>query len=193
MQSRGRCWPREEVRALGRDEGRLAGLAAAGAEVRTGDVSDAGFLAEAFRGADAVYTLIPVDARADDFHAAQAQVGTAIVKALAEAGVKHVVALSSIGAELPSGTGVLAALHAQEERLRSLTGANVLLLRPGSFFENFEAMKGLIEAAGDPRRSGRPRRVLPHDRDGRHRCRSRAGTRGARLEGRRRARAARRA
>ena len=48
----------ERVRALGRSAGKLAGLARGGAEVLTGDADDAAFLTTAFRGADAVYTLL---------------------------------------------------------------------------------------------------------------------------------------
>jgi uncharacterized protein YbjT (DUF2867 family) len=56
----------EKVRALGRSVSRLAELKSAGAEVLTGDTSDTAFLAKAFRGADAVYTLLP-PTRFEDF------------------------------------------------------------------------------------------------------------------------------
>ncbi|MBN9097205.1 MULTISPECIES: hypothetical protein [unclassified Pseudonocardia] len=35
------------------------------------------------------------------------------------------------------GTGFLTSLHDQEQRLADLTGVDVLLLRPGLFFESF--------------------------------------------------------
>ncbi len=54
----------EKVRALGRSESKLAELKSAVAEVFEGDTKDAAFLAKAFRGADAVYTLLPTDRRA---------------------------------------------------------------------------------------------------------------------------------
>ena len=57
----------ERVRALGRSESKLAELTSAGAEVLTGDVSEAVFLTKAFHGADAVYTLLPTDRRATDY------------------------------------------------------------------------------------------------------------------------------
>jgi uncharacterized protein YbjT (DUF2867 family) len=62
--------------------------------------------------------------------------------------VRHVVFLSSIGADLPAGTGPIAGLHAQEARLRRLDGVNVLILRAASFFENFYATLGLIKHQG---------------------------------------------
>jgi uncharacterized protein YbjT (DUF2867 family) len=70
------------------------------------------------------------------------------VKAIRESGVRYVVALSSVGADLSEGTGVIACLHAQEERLKKIEGINVLLLRPVSFFENFYASLALIKQEG---------------------------------------------
>jgi uncharacterized protein YbjT (DUF2867 family) len=74
--------------------------------------------------------------------------GEAMVKAIRESGVGRVVFLSSVGAELPSGTGPIAGLHAQEKRLEKLQGVSVLILRPGYFFENFEESLGLIKHQG---------------------------------------------
>jgi uncharacterized protein YbjT (DUF2867 family) len=138
----------EEVRALGRSENKLAELKRAGAEVLVGDTNDAAFLTKAFRGADAVYTLLPTDRRAPDYRAEQDRQGEAIVKAIRDSGVRCVVALSSMGADLSEGTGLIAGLHAQEERLKQLKGVNVLLLRPVSFFENFYDTLGLIKHEG---------------------------------------------
>jgi uncharacterized protein YbjT (DUF2867 family) len=127
----------EKIRALGRSETKLAELARLGAEVLAGDTMDADFLARAFRDSAAVYTLVAVDPQSPDYRAAQDKQGEAIVHAIRASGVRHVVALSSLGAELENAPGVLAGLHAQEERLKGLTGVNVTLLRPASFFENF--------------------------------------------------------
>jgi NAD(P)-dependent dehydrogenase (short-subunit alcohol dehydrogenase family) len=65
----------QKVRALGRSEGKLAELERRGAEVLTGDVADAAFLAKAFRGAAAVYTLLPTDQRSPDYPGRQRQAG----------------------------------------------------------------------------------------------------------------------
>jgi uncharacterized protein YbjT (DUF2867 family) len=137
-----------KVRALGRSLDKLAGLKAKGAEVLTGDAADAAFLTKAFTGVDGAFTLQPPALTAPDYPARQASEGEAIAKAIAASGVKHVVALSSIGADRPSGTGPIAGLHAQEERLKRLTGVNVLVLRPGFFFENFLAVLPLIQHQG---------------------------------------------
>jgi len=137
----------EKVRVMGRDAKKLQPFAARGAEVAAGDAADPAFLARAFAGADAAYTLIPPDMKAPDFRAHQDRVGEATIQALRQSGVKRVVFLSSVGADLPAGTGPIAGLHAQEERLRGL-GVDVLLLRPGYFFENLYASLPLIQAQG---------------------------------------------
>lgn len=138
----------EKVRALGRSESRLAELKRSGADVLAGDTTNATFLAQAFRGADAAYTLLPTDRQSPDYRATQDQQGEAIVTAIRESGVRYVVALSSLGADLRAGTGVIQGLHAQEERLKQLKGTNVLLLRPVSFFENFYDHLGLMKHQG---------------------------------------------
>jgi uncharacterized protein YbjT (DUF2867 family) len=135
----------EKIRALGRSSERLAGLESNGADLRIGDATDDTFLTGAFRDADAVYTLLPPDPQSPDLRKKWDQEGEAIVKAIRDSGVRYVVFLSSIGADLPEGTGPIAGLHAQEQRLRKLPNVNVLILRPASFFENFYAILGLIK------------------------------------------------
>jgi uncharacterized protein YbjT (DUF2867 family) len=138
----------ETVRAIGRSEVKLAGLKRAGADTLIGDVIDAGFLTNAFRGADAVYTLLPTDRQSFDYRGRQDMEGEATVRAIRKSGVRRIVFLSSLGAELSEGTGLIAGLHAQEERLTQLDGTHVLFLRPASFFENFYDSLGLIKQQG---------------------------------------------
>ena len=138
----------ERVRALGRSESKLAELRRSGAETLTGDLTDATFLTNAFRGADSVYTLLPTSPLSTDYRAEQDRQGEAIMKAIRESGVRYIVALSSLGADQSEGTGLIEGLHAQEERLKRLEGKNVLLLRPVSFFENFYTSLSIIKQAG---------------------------------------------
>ncbi len=138
---------RERVRAIGREAKKLQPLVNMGAEAAVGDAGDAAFLARAFSGVEAAYTLLPPDLKAADFRASQDRVGEATASALRQSGVRRVVFLSSQGGDLAEGTGPIAGLHAQEERLRAL-GVNVLLLRPAYFFENFHGSLGLIKQQG---------------------------------------------
>jgi uncharacterized protein YbjT (DUF2867 family) len=138
----------DKIRALGRSAAKLARLESNGAEVRTGDAADVLFLTGAFSGADAVYALVPPDPQSPDLRKKWDQQGEAIVKAIRDSGVRYVVFLSSIGADLADGTGPIAELHTQEERLEGLQSVNVLTLRPGGFFENFYPSLGLIKQQG---------------------------------------------
>src|SRR5512137_2103442 len=126
----------QRVRVVGRDAGKLKVFTAKGAEAAVGDIGDTAFLTRAFTGADAVYAIIPPNFGAPDFRAYQKKVGESIIAAIKGSGVKYVVHLSSQGAHLPSGTGPIAGLHDQEERLNRLDGVNVLHLRPTYFMEN---------------------------------------------------------
>ena len=138
----------EDVRALGRSPEKLAQLRALGAETVAGDVRDVDYLAGTFAGADAVYTLTAYDPMLPDYHADQDRRGEAIASAVRQSGVRHVVALSAIGAERASGTGFIASLHRQEQRLRALDGVNVMFLRPGAFFEGFYSALETIRHEG---------------------------------------------
>jgi uncharacterized protein YbjT (DUF2867 family) len=134
------------VRVVGRDRQHLEPLRQAGADIALGSVADARFLAEALRGAKAVYTMLPPNYAAADPLAESARTGAAIVEALQASGLTQVVNLSSIGAHLPAGTGPIVGLHAQEARLATLKGVSILNLRPGYFYENHLAAIGTIRA-----------------------------------------------
>ncbi|GJL64572.1 MAG: hypothetical protein NPIRA04_32260 [Nitrospirales bacterium] len=151
----------ENVLALGRSESKLEEIKNSGADVLLGDTTDSNILTKAFCGAEAVYTLLPTDRRSPDYQARQKQEGEAIVKAIHESGVKYVVFLSSLGADLSKGTGLIEGLYAQEERFRRLVNIHVLLLRPASFFENFYDTFGLIKNQGIIGDSIVPDRAIP--------------------------------
>ena len=152
----------EHVRALGRSADRLAALRDAGAEPFPLDASDAAALTEAFRGANAAYVLLPTSPEVPDWHAHTAQLGEAIVTAVRAAGVPYVVAVSAVGADLPSGTGFLTGMHAQEQRLQSLTDvAHVLAVRPGGYFENAYGWLPVIAEQGVMADSVAPDAPLP--------------------------------
>lgn len=137
-----------KVRAIGRSAEKLVPLAAKGAEARAGDLENSVFLAEAFRGADAVFAMIPPNSNVPDLLADQLRIAASLAEGLKTAGVARVVALSSAGAGLPSGTGPIVGLHKFEERLKSIPGLSVVALRPTFFMENYLASIHLIRSAG---------------------------------------------
>lgn len=149
--------PGERVRAVSRSPQRPAGP---GVEPYVGDAADAAFLTGAFRGAEAAFTMLPVDAHEPDQRAAQDAKGEAIATAVRASGVPYVVMLSSLGAELPSGTGFIEALHRQEQRLAA-TGVALLVLRPTWFLENAAEALPTVEALGCVADSLRPDLPIP--------------------------------
>ncbi|MBL8251801.1 MAG: NAD(P)H-binding protein [Candidatus Competibacter sp.] len=138
----------KSVRVVGRSRQGLDALREAGAEPAVGAVEDVAFLIAAFRGAEAVYTMLPPVYGSSAPLADYTRLGDAIARAVAASGVGRVVNLSSTGAHLPKGTGPIVGLHDQEQRLNALADVKILHLRPGYFFENHFNAIGLIKAHG---------------------------------------------
>ncbi len=136
-----------KVRAIGRSTERLQPLVERGAEAAVGDVTDAGFLTSAFQGAEALYVMFPPDYAAPDVRARYDYMGSAIETALHRSGVRRAVMLSSLGGELSGGTGPIAGLHAQEERFKGM-GLDLMILRPGYFYENLHGSLRAIKEHG---------------------------------------------
>jgi uncharacterized protein YbjT (DUF2867 family) len=137
-----------EPRVLARRTEGLAGAIARGAQPRLGSLGDRAFVAQALAGADAAFVMIPPDYAAADPLASQRAQIEAVVAAVHESGLRKVVALSSIGAELASGNGPIQTVHVLEERLGAVPGLDVVFLRPTYFMENFLSAIGLIKSAG---------------------------------------------
>jgi uncharacterized protein YbjT (DUF2867 family) len=138
----------QKVRVVGRNAAHLQPLASEGAEIFIGDATDASALTKAFHKADAAYVMIPPNPTSNDFRAYQDRVSDAVAAAVRNAGVKHVVSLSSFGADKPSGTGPVVGLHDLEQKLNQIDGANVLHLRAGYFMENTLPQVGAIRMVG---------------------------------------------
>jgi uncharacterized protein YbjT (DUF2867 family) len=126
----------QRVRAIGRSLERLRPLADKGVEARVGLLEDPEFVMHSFRGATAVFSMIPPNNQAEDLMQYQKKVGESLAQAILNSGVKQVVNLSSMGAERSEKTGPILSLHFQEQRLNDLNSVNVLHLRPCSFMEN---------------------------------------------------------
>ena len=73
---------KQPVCAVGRSKEHLARFTARGAEAFVADVTDSAALTKAFKGAQAVYALIPSSMTNPDFRAYQDQVTNSIAKAL---------------------------------------------------------------------------------------------------------------
>jgi uncharacterized protein YbjT (DUF2867 family) len=126
----------EQVRAVARDAKRLAPLVQLGAEPFLGNVEDIASMTEAFADASAVYLVLPEDMSQQDLRAQQERVSDAYAAAIANAHVRFVVNLSSMGAQHSRNTGSIVGLHNQEQKLDRVDGLNVLHLRAAYFMEN---------------------------------------------------------
>lgn len=126
----------EKVRVLGRDAKKMAPFVTRGAEPFVAHVEDVGSITNAFRGASAVYLVLPEDISHQDLRAHQERVSDSYAAAISNAHVPFVVDLSSIGAQHAKGTGPIVGLHDQEQKLNAVAGLNVLHLRAAYFMEN---------------------------------------------------------
>jgi uncharacterized protein YbjT (DUF2867 family) len=138
----------EKVTVIGRSAERLQPFVNRGAIAAIGDITDVGLLTKTFKGADAVFAMIPPNYQAKDFRKDYNEIGDNIVKAIQESGVTHVVFLSSHGAHLAEKTGPIKGLYDVEEKLNTLKDVNALHLRPTYFMENLLANIGMIKNIG---------------------------------------------
>lgn len=151
----------EKVRVVGRNSAHLQPLLSKGADPFIADVSDASALVKAFQGADSAYVMIPPNITSKDPLGYSSRVSDAIAAAVHKAGTKNVVVLSSIGAELPSGTGPIIGLHNLEQKLNQINSANILYLRCAYFMENTLPQANAIRQMGNAAGPLRPDLKIP--------------------------------
>jgi len=138
----------QQVRVVSRNAEHLHSLAQRGAEPVAADATNPTAFNNAFKGAEAAYVLIPPNISTNDVRAFQERVSDAIAAAVRAAGIKSVVALSSVGADKSSGTGPVVGLHNLEQKLNAIDGLNVLHLRAGYFMENTLPQVSVIRMLG---------------------------------------------
>ena len=138
----------KQVRIIARDSEKAKDLTAKGAQLFQGSTNDVELLKKAFAGVNTVYAIIPTNMQAADYTAFQMEHVNAIAEAIEACNVKNVVALSSQGAHISGGSGIILGLHNMEERFSQIEGLNTLNLRPCYFMENTLGMVGLIKDAG---------------------------------------------
>jgi uncharacterized protein YbjT (DUF2867 family) len=123
---------------LARHPSRLDSRVLERADVIQTDLADSDAVAQATRGADALFWLAPFVADPDaDPVAWYTQLGATAARAVTENGIARTVFISSIGAEKRTGVGEIAGLASTEEDLDS-TGSSVLHLRCGYFYTNLD-------------------------------------------------------
>lgn len=137
-----------DVTIITSDAGKKAQIEGMGAKAAVGKLEDVPFLAATFKGADAVYTMVPPKWDAADWKDHIHQVGRGYAEAIKAAGVKKVVNLSSVGAHLADKCGPVNGLHRVEGELNKLDGVAVKHLRPAFFYTNLLANTGMVKHMG---------------------------------------------
>jgi NAD(P)H dehydrogenase (quinone) len=144
----------KKVRVILRNPEKAAPWRDRGAEIAIANYDDVDALQSAFRDAEGVFVMIPPNFAPDPgFPESRAYIA-AIREALAAAKPARVAALSTIGAQHASGTGLLESLHILEEELSALP-IPLAFLRAGWFMENSRwdipsAQKGQISSYLQP-------------------------------------------
>jgi uncharacterized protein YbjT (DUF2867 family) len=131
------------VRVIVRNREKAAELENLGAEVAVADLQDADALTEALQGGTVLYLMNPPSYQSEDQFAEADKVIDAFRTAIKNSALEKIVALSSIGAHLPSGTGNILTTYRLEKAFED-SSVPVTFIRAGSFLENWG---GVLETA----------------------------------------------
>ena len=120
-----------------------------GATAAIGSLQDVDFLTKTLKGADAAYCMIPPANYTDknlDLTAYVNNLAGNYAQAIQQSGIKRVVFLSSIGAHLAEGNGIIKVYHEVENMLNTkLENVAVTYMRPTSFYYNLLGYTGMVK------------------------------------------------
>lgn len=137
-----------EVTVVSSNTDRVKAIETLGAKAAIGSVNDVAFLKDAFAKADAVFAMTPPNLGGANILENTTNAGKALAEAIKQAGVKRVVMLSSIGADLSGGNGPIAGLHNIEKIYDGVENVSFTFLRAGFFYTNLYNDVPLIKGAG---------------------------------------------
>lgn len=127
-------------------------IEAIGAIAAIGTLEDVDFLVSTFTGSDAVYCMVPPNNYFDlslDLIAYYRRIGNNYAQAIHQSGVKRVVNLSTFGAHLEKGSGILFGAHNVEKILNELSlEVAITHIRPTSFYYNLYGYVDTIKNQG---------------------------------------------
>ncbi len=126
------------IRVIARHRTRLDERLLERVDVVEGSHADVGVLARAFDGAEAVFWVVPPDPQTDDVLAYYRAFGGAARAAIAQRGVKRIVAVTSMGRDYGKDAGLLSGAFAMEQLLES-AGVSYRGLAMPFFMENLLA------------------------------------------------------
>jgi uncharacterized protein YbjT (DUF2867 family) len=140
------------VTVISSNPGKENAITALGAVAAIGSLEDIRFLTHIFTGADAVYCMVPPNNYFDhslnllDYYR---RLGNNYAQAILQSGVKRVVNLSTIGAHLEKGSGILLGAHDVQEILNKLPAdVSITHIRPTSFYYNLYGYVAMIKTQG---------------------------------------------
>jgi uncharacterized protein YbjT (DUF2867 family) len=135
----------QTVRALIRNPQKAAVWAQLGVEMVQGDWNDAASIAAALHNVEGAYIMMPPTQTPSPGYPEAKAIAANYAQALRQSPPPKLVALSSFGAEKPSGLGLITPPRLLEQALEEMSFP-VALVRAGGFFENYtfglEAAKG---------------------------------------------------
>lgn len=137
-----------EVTVVSSNTDRVKAIETLGAKAAIGSVNDVTFLKDAFAEADAIFAMTPPNLGGANILENTTNAGKALAEAIKQAGVKRVVMLSSIGADLSGGNGPIAGLHNIEKIYEGVENVSFTFLRAGFFYTNLYNDVPLIKGAG---------------------------------------------
>lgn len=137
-----------KIRAAARHSEKLIDLEKKGAEVWIGAIDEQDFMNRVFTNTKAAFILTPGDTASPDLHEEQRKNNEHITKAIKHSGLKHVVFLSSWGAELSEKSSTIYGCYLMEKLLNEIPELNVVHLRAVWFMDNFIYNIDLIKMAG---------------------------------------------
>ena len=127
---------KQPVRVIVRNSEQGAAWKAKGADVAVASLEDAETLTSALKGATCGYFLVPPNYKASHYLNDRKQLIDALTAAVTSSDLRHLVLLSSIGAQIPTGTGPIRALHYAEGRL-GVVAHSITIVRAPYFMENW--------------------------------------------------------
>jgi uncharacterized protein YbjT (DUF2867 family) len=129
-----------QVTVVSSDAKKQTAIEALGASAAIGSIADVHFLTNTFKGADAVYAMIPLSFTEPDLGAYMHRMAQNYAQALKEAKTKRIVLMSGWAADLVKGENV--------EHVFDDLDASITIMRPGSFYTNFYQSMDLIKGKG---------------------------------------------
>ncbi len=138
---------KQPIRVIVRSADKGVAWKAKGADVAVASLDDVSALAQAFAGATGVYLMVPPNYGATAWLSDQQARMDRAAEAVKKSGVSHIVYLSSVGGQLPNGTGPIRAVHYGEGKLAGAV-KHLTILRPPSFMENWAPVLGMAKGQG---------------------------------------------